>query len=69
MTLPQIYELTEYWERWPPVHRLLAAFLGIGAARAKRPAARESRGGIDGLLALAPNGLCRLESLMQHRER
>lgn len=28
MTLPQVYELFQYWTRNPPVHELAAAYLG-----------------------------------------
>jgi hypothetical protein len=30
MTLFQIEELTAYWARHPPVHLLVAAYLGVG---------------------------------------
>lgn len=28
MSLPQVYELFGYWQRSPPVHELVAAFIG-----------------------------------------
>lgn len=28
MSLPQVYELFGYWQRSPPVHELVAAFVG-----------------------------------------
>jgi hypothetical protein len=29
MTLPRLYSLNKYWERHPPTHILLAAFMGV----------------------------------------
>lgn len=29
MTLPRLYALSKYWEENPPVHVLLAAFMGL----------------------------------------
>jgi hypothetical protein len=28
LTLPQVYELYDYWEEWPPMHELLAGYVG-----------------------------------------
>ena len=59
MTLPQVYELMTYWETWPPVHVLAARFLGYRPKpRTALARAGKARAGIDGLLALAPNGIC-----------
>ena len=29
MTLPRVYALNEYWHAHPPVHLMIAAYLGI----------------------------------------
>jgi hypothetical protein len=29
LPLPQVWELFHYWAKHPPVHELLAAFLGV----------------------------------------
>lgn len=29
MTLPQVYELFAYWQDYPPVHEMVAAYFGI----------------------------------------
>ena len=33
VTLPQLKEMSEFWKRNPPVHRMVATYLGIGKAR------------------------------------
>ena len=40
MTLFQVEELTSYWARHPPLHLLVAAYLGSGKDR-RRPPSRE----------------------------
>ncbi len=30
MTLPQVDVLLAYWERWPPLHQLVASYFGFG---------------------------------------
>ncbi|HTS92235.1 MAG TPA: hypothetical protein VMG55_09565 [Stellaceae bacterium] len=30
MTLPDFYELCEYWKEHPPMHLMVAAYAGIG---------------------------------------
>jgi hypothetical protein len=37
MTLFQVEELTSYWAQHPPVHLLVAAYLGVGKNRSARP--------------------------------
>jgi hypothetical protein len=45
MTLFQIEELTSYWAQHPPVHLLVAAYLGIAKNKnAKVPSASMGRG-------------------------
>lgn len=39
MTLFEVEELAAYWAEHPPVHLLLARYLGIGAGRQRRPLA------------------------------
>ena len=29
MTLPQVLELTEYWNSYPPEHEMIAQFMGV----------------------------------------
>jgi hypothetical protein len=36
MTLFQIEELTSYWAQYPPVHLLVAAYLGVGKSKSVR---------------------------------
>jgi hypothetical protein len=36
MTLFQIEELTSYWAQHPPVHLLVAAYLGVGKSKSER---------------------------------
>jgi len=35
MTLPDFYELCEYWRDHPPTHLMVAAYLGVGKTAAK----------------------------------
>jgi hypothetical protein len=45
MTLFQIEELTSYWAQHPPVHLLVAAYLGVGKIKSARmPPASMGRG-------------------------
>ena len=30
MTLPRLEDLNRYWAQYPPMHRLVAAYLGFG---------------------------------------
>lgn len=30
MTLPRFYEISEQWEKWPPVHLAVLAYMGYG---------------------------------------
>jgi hypothetical protein len=50
MTLPQFYDLCAYWADHPPLHELVAGYLGY-KRKAKEPAAD-----LGALLALAPGG-------------
>ena len=29
MTVPRLVAMSSYWERWPPVHKLVAMYMGI----------------------------------------
>jgi hypothetical protein len=42
MTLPRVAALFNYWQKCPPVHRAVAAYLGYGkdAAKPVTPAAK-----------------------------
>jgi hypothetical protein len=44
MTLFEVEELTSYWAQHPPLHLLVAAFLGVGKERARRPPMSAERG-------------------------
>ena len=37
MTLPRLREITDYWEYQPPVHLLIARYLGIKGKTADKP--------------------------------
>ena len=55
MTLFQVEELTSYWAQHPPLHLLVAAFLGLGKdKRTQLPSTSAGRGkhtGSDAMLA------------------
>ncbi|HWK45130.1 MAG TPA: hypothetical protein VNT30_10430 [Stellaceae bacterium] len=51
MTLPRFAGLTRYWNRHPPTHVLVAAYLGIGRQH------DQSGSGMAELLALFPTGI------------
>jgi hypothetical protein len=55
MTLFQVEELTSYWAQHPPLHLLVAAFLGLGKDKQKQlpstPAQRGQQTGSDAMLA------------------
>lgn len=36
MTLPRLYALNNYWMDHPPIHVLVAAYLGAGADKPKK---------------------------------
>jgi hypothetical protein len=61
MTLPQVYELLGYWEKHPPVHLLVAGYLGYRPKPKIRPASAAAD--IGGLIGLAPGGLAKIEDL------
>jgi hypothetical protein len=44
MTLFQLEELTSYWAHHPPLHLLIAAYLGVGKNNARRPSKAMGRG-------------------------
>ena len=60
MTFFQVEELTSYWAEHPPVHLLVAAYLGIGKDKQTRmppnTAEREQRASSDAGLMLAQLG-------------
>jgi hypothetical protein len=39
MTLFQVEELTSYWAQYPPLHLLIAAYLGVGRDKHRPPSA------------------------------
>ena len=57
MTLPQFADLCAYWVDQPPLHELVAGYLGY-KRKAKEPAAE-----LGTLLALAPGGVLKAASL------
>jgi hypothetical protein len=36
MTIPRYLTLTDYWSRHPPIHLMMAAYLGVGKEKAKK---------------------------------
>jgi hypothetical protein len=44
MTLFQLEELTSYWAHHPPLHLLIAAYLGVDKNNARRPPKAAGRG-------------------------
>ena len=57
MTLPQFADLCAYWGGHPPLHELVAGYLGY-----KRNA-KEPMADVSALLALAPGGVLKAASL------
>jgi len=51
MTLPQFYDLCAYWTDHPPLHELVAGYLGYKRKVGEPPA------DLGALLALAPGGV------------
>lgn len=46
VTLPQVLALSKYWLDFPPVHKLVAGYIGYDPAKAKA-AAKVKEGGED----------------------
>jgi hypothetical protein len=59
MTLPQFYDLCAYWADHPPVHELVAGYLGY---KRKETAPSANLGA---LLALAPGGVLKAAALRE----
>ena len=57
MTLPQFYDLCAYWAEHPPLHELVAGYLGY------RPRPSAPAADLGALLALAPGGVLKAASL------
>lgn len=55
MTLEEYRRFARYWERHPPLHLLVAAFLGVRPKSDAPPA-----GDLGTLLAMAPGGVMHL---------
>jgi hypothetical protein len=34
VTLPQLKEMSHFWEKSPPIHQMIAAYFGIGKSKA-----------------------------------
>ena len=51
-------ELSNYWADHPPVHELVAAFMGVKAKpkQPEIPASTDDPSGIGGLVAMFPSG-------------
>jgi len=62
MTLPQFADLCAYWTEHPPLHELVAGYLGY-KRKAKEPAAD-----LGALLALAPGGFLKGASLRRETQ-
>ena len=37
MTIPRLLEMSEYWKKRPPLHEMVAAYLGITKSGVARP--------------------------------
>jgi hypothetical protein len=62
MTLPEYYRLCRYWQGHPPVHLMVAGYLGIKPAPS--PAAMGGDGwDIAALVRMAPGGYLRADQL------
>lgn len=57
-TLPEYYELCEYWIEHPPIHLMVAGFLGVKSGQ--RPAEKEKPTDLGILLGMAPGGTFRV---------
>ena len=62
MTLPQFADLCAYWVDHPPLHELVAGYLGY-KRKATEPAAD-----LGALLALAPGGFLKAASLRRETQ-
>jgi hypothetical protein len=51
MTVPRLLSLGEYWKCWPPVHKSVALYLGIGERSASKPL--KTQGEIEAFIAAA----------------
>ena len=51
MTLLEVEELVGYWSGHPPVHMLLAAYLGIGGSQKQRKSPAPGRADLGSLVA------------------
>jgi hypothetical protein len=63
MTLPEYYRLCRYWRAHPPLHLMVAAYLGIKPAVSRKTATADSGWDIAALIRMAPNGLVRADQL------
>lgn len=41
MTIPRYVALVEYWKSWPPLHQLVAAWMGYKGERKEKEASLE----------------------------
>jgi hypothetical protein len=60
MTLLEVEELTQYWVDHPPLHLMIAAYLGVGDRSAKRASIPQKRDSFDigaALVELGPSFL------------
>jgi hypothetical protein len=56
LTLPRVEALTAYWQRHPPAHILLAAYVGFKAPAKSAPATQQIGNGLAELMALGRPG-------------
>ncbi len=61
MTLPQFYELCAYWTEHPPLHELVAGYLGYRRKPSQTPA------DLGALRALAPGGMLSTHGMTRRR--
>jgi hypothetical protein len=53
LTVPRLEALGRYWQRFPPVHVLVAAYMGVkGGAEAEKPLRLDQGEGLEALLSM-----------------
>jgi hypothetical protein len=63
MTLPRLSEIAEYWEHQPPVHLLVARYLGVKPKTADKPLTTDDNAAdFFKQLGITPQDLVRMEN-------
>jgi hypothetical protein len=63
MTLPEYYRLCRYWRSHPPLHLMVAGYLGIKPPAERHASSSEGGWDIATLVSMAPNGLLRADQI------